>query len=84
VAQASASHAVVVVEPLVLPAGADAEVGGKPTDVVDAGVDDAAAGEAGRWGVGDTPSDTLEEYYRMELPQHFSSWSPCGRGSHHP
>jgi hypothetical protein len=79
VAQAGASHAVVVVEPLVLPAGADAEVGGKPTDV-----DDAAAGEAGRWGVGDTLSDTLEEYYRMELPQHFSSWSPCGRGSHHP
>jgi PAB1-binding protein PBP1 len=51
------------VEPLVLPAGADAEVGGKPTAATDAGDDVAAdAGEADRWGNDDTPSDTLREH----------------------
>jgi hypothetical protein len=54
-----ATHEAVVVELLVLPAGTDAEVGRKPTTVVD--------GEVG------TPFGTSEEYYRMELPQPFSS-----------
>jgi hypothetical protein len=40
----------------VLPASAGAEVGGKPTTAVDAGV--AAIDEAGRWGRGGTPSGT--------------------------
>jgi hypothetical protein len=54
---------VVGVEPLVLPAGADAEVGGKPTAATDASDDVAAdAGEADRWGNDDTPSGTLKEH----------------------
>jgi hypothetical protein len=54
---------VVGVEPLVLPASADAEVGGKPTAATDAGDDVAAdAGEADRWGNDDTPSGTLREH----------------------
>jgi hypothetical protein len=57
----------VEVEPLVLPAKACADVGGKPTAVAD-------AGEAGRWGDdGGTPSGTLEEHYQMELTQPSSS-----------
>jgi hypothetical protein len=45
----------VVVEHLVLPAGADAEVGGKST---------ASAGAAGRWGEEDgTPSCTLAGHF---------------------
>jgi hypothetical protein len=65
-----ATHEAVVVELLVLPAGTDAEVGRKPTAVVDASAD---AGEAGKWGEVGTPFGTSEEYYRMELPQPFSS-----------
>jgi hypothetical protein len=54
----------VEVEPLVLPAKACADVGGKLTAVAD----------AGRWGDdGGTPSGTLEEHYRMELTQPSSS-----------
>jgi hypothetical protein len=54
---------VVVVEPLVLPTGADAEVGGKPTAAAADGVD-AAAADAGDWGGGGTPSGTSKEHYR--------------------
>jgi hypothetical protein len=72
--------AVVEVEPWVLPTGAGAEVGGKPTATADAG----AGGEAGRWGCDGTPSGTLKEHYRMELPQPSSSLLPCGHGLHHP
>jgi hypothetical protein len=57
----------VEVEPLVLPAKACADLGGKPTAVAD-------AGEVGRWGDdGGTPFGTLEEHYRMELTQPSSS-----------
>jgi hypothetical protein len=70
---------VVEVEPWVLPAGASAEVGSKPTVVADASAD---AGEVGRWGHGDTPSDTFGEYYQTEMPQPSSSLFPCGRRSH--
>jgi hypothetical protein len=76
------SLAEVEVEPLVLPAGADAEVGGEPTAAVD-----AAAGvgvEVDRWGCGGTSFGTLEEHYWMERPQPSSSWFPCGHGLHHP
>jgi hypothetical protein len=66
----------VVVEPLVLPAAADSRVSGKPST---AGAD---ADSTGRWAKDDTPSSTLEEHYRMELPRPFSSCSPCGRESH--
>jgi hypothetical protein len=66
---------VVEVEPWVLPAGAGAELGGKPT----AADDD----EAGRWGCGGTPSDTWEEHCQTELPQPFASLLPCECGSHH-
>jgi hypothetical protein len=67
-----------VVEPLVLPVGADAEVGEEPTAATDDGAD------AGEWGGGGTPSDTSEEHHRKDLPQTSSSWSPCGHGSCHP
>jgi hypothetical protein len=70
-----------VVEPLVLPTGTDAEVGGKPT---------AAAANTGtgtdvvdECGVEHTSSDTLGEHYRMVPLPPFSSCSPCGCGSHH-
>jgi hypothetical protein len=79
VAQAGVAQAEVRVEPSVLPIGAEAEVGGKPTTAADAGADVAAdAGEAGRWGDDGTPSSILGEHYQMELPQPFFSWSPCG------
>jgi hypothetical protein len=53
---------VVVVEPLVLRVGVDAEVGRKPT----VGANDDVAG---RWGEEDgTPSVTFKEHYGMELP----------------
>jgi hypothetical protein len=71
---------VVEVEPWVLLAGVGVEVGREPTAAADA----AAAGEAGRWGHDGTPSGTLEEHYRMELPQLSSSLLPCERGSHRP
>jgi hypothetical protein len=80
--QAGVSLAVVEVEPLMLPAGVGAEVGGEPTAAADA---DAGAGvEVDRWGRGGTPSGTLEEHYWMERPQPSSSWFPCERGLHHP
>ncbi len=79
-AQAGAALAEVEVEPWVLPAGAGAEVGGEPTAAADASVDAAVAGEVGRRSRGGTPSGTLGEHYRMELPQPSSSWFPCGRG----
>jgi hypothetical protein len=81
VAQACPTHAVVVVEFLVLPSSVNADLGGKPTVAADAGAD---AREAGRWGEDDTPSGTLEGHYWMELSQPFSYCSPYGRGSHHP
>jgi hypothetical protein len=62
------------VEPLVLPTGADAEVGGKPTAATDAGADaDADASEAGGWGDDDALSNTSEEHYQTELPKPSSS-----------
>jgi hypothetical protein len=64
VVQAGTSLAEVEVEPLVLPAGADAEVGGEPTTAADTAAD--AGVEVDRWGRGGTPSGTLEEYYWME------------------
>jgi hypothetical protein len=66
----------------VLPAGADAEVDGEPTAAADA--DAGAEAEVDRWGHGGTPSSTLEEHYRLEQPQPFSSWFPCGHEWHHP
>jgi hypothetical protein len=51
---------VVVVELLVLPAGVDTDVGGKPTVAADV---DAYIDEAGRWGEEDTPRGTLWEHY---------------------
>jgi hypothetical protein len=68
----------------VLPAGAGAEVGGEPTATIDAGAGAAAAVGVGRWSRGGTPFGNSEEHYRMELPQPFSSWFPCGRRLHHP
>jgi hypothetical protein len=50
-----------VVEPSVLLAGADVDVGGKPTAASDADV-------SGWCGREHTPSGTLEEHYRMGLP----------------
>jgi hypothetical protein len=73
-AQAGTTVAVVEVELWALPAGAGAEVGKKPT----------AADVVGRWGHDSTPSDTLEEHCRTELPQPSASLLPCGRGSHCP
>jgi hypothetical protein len=75
--------AVVEVGPCVLPTGAGATVGGEPT-AADAGADVAAVDEAGRWSHDGTPSSTLEEHYRTELPQPSSSLLPCGHGSYHP
>jgi hypothetical protein len=49
--------AVVEVEPWVLPAGAGAEVGGKPAAAA-TDVGGAAADEAGRWGCGGTSFGT--------------------------
>jgi hypothetical protein len=71
-----------VVEPLVLPAGAGAEVGREPSVAADIGVD-VASGKVGRWHHGGTPSSTLEEHYRTELPQPSSSLFPYECGSHH-
>jgi hypothetical protein len=68
----------------VLPADASTEVGEEPTATADAGVDAAVAGEVGMWNCGGTPSVTLGEHFRMELPQPSSSWFPCGRRLHHP
>jgi hypothetical protein len=45
----------------VLPAGADAEVGGEPTAAVNATV--GAGVEVDRWGRGGTPFGTSEEHY---------------------
>jgi hypothetical protein len=59
VAQAGPTQVVVEVEPWMLPASASAEVSRKPTTATNAGVD---AGEAGRWGHDDTPSDTSREH----------------------
>jgi hypothetical protein len=63
-----------------LPTGASAEVGREPTAAADAGAGAAVAIEVGRWSRGGTSSNTLEEHYRMELPQPSSSWFPCGHG----
>jgi hypothetical protein len=76
VVQAGTTLAVMEVEPWVLPTGAGAEVGRKPTTT--------AADEAGRWGRGGSPTSTWEEHYRTELPQPSSPLLPCGRGSHRP
>jgi hypothetical protein len=57
-----------VVEPWVLSADVDVDVGGRPTTAADAGADAATnAVEADRRGDGDTPCDTLEKHYQMEL-----------------
>jgi hypothetical protein len=53
----------------VLPAGAGAEVGGKPTAATDADAGASAAVEVSRWSHGGTPFGTSEEHYRMEQPQ---------------
>jgi hypothetical protein len=58
----SATQTVVVVEPLVLPAGADAKVGGKPTAAADVDVD-----EGGWWDEEHTPFGILGEHYRTGL-----------------
>jgi hypothetical protein len=71
VVQAGTSLAEVEVEPLVLFAGADADVGGEPTAAVDAVA--GARVEVDRWGRGGTPSGTSEEHYWMEQPQPSSS-----------
>jgi hypothetical protein len=63
VAQAGATHAEVEVEPWMLPAGLGTKVGGKPTASADASVDATAAGEAGRWSHGGTPSGTSGEHF---------------------
>jgi hypothetical protein len=67
----------------VLPASADAEVGGGPTAAADTGANVVAAGETCRWVRDGTPSGTLEEHYRIELSQPSSSLSRCGHGLHH-
>jgi hypothetical protein len=64
---------VVEEEPWVLPAGAITGVGGEPIVATDAGAGAAAAGKVGRWSHGGTPSSTLGEHFRMELPQSSSS-----------
>jgi hypothetical protein len=74
----------VEVEPYVLPIGAGTKVGGEHTATIDAGVDAVVASEVGRWSRGGTPSGTLEEHYRTELPYPSSSWFPCGHGLHRP
>jgi hypothetical protein len=75
----------VEVEPWVLPAGAGAEVGEKPTTDAGAGADAASdASEAGGWGHDATQFGASREHYWMELPQPSSSLSPYGRGSHCP
>jgi hypothetical protein len=62
VAQAGTTQAVMEVEPLVLSAGADAEVGGMPT----AG---ASADTTNRWGEEDGATyGTWEEHCWMKLP----------------
>jgi hypothetical protein len=62
VVPAGAAHAVVEVEPLVVHAGANVEVGGKPM----AG---AGADAGGRWGQEDgTPSNTWAGHCWMKLP----------------
>jgi hypothetical protein len=71
-----AAQVVVEVEPFVLPVGADAKVGGKPT---------TAAGTAGRWGEeGGIAFGTSVGHYWMKLSQPSSSCFPCARGSYHP
>jgi hypothetical protein len=58
-----ASQAVVKVEPFVLPAGADAEVGGEPTATT------SMADTTGRWGEEEgTPPCTLVGHCWMKLP----------------
>jgi hypothetical protein len=62
------------------------EVGGKPTAATGAGAAGASAAtadEAGRLGLGGTPSGTWEEHCRTELPQPSSSLLPCGCGLPH-
>jgi hypothetical protein len=66
VVQVGLAQAEVEVEPLVLPAGANAEVGREPTAMADTGA--AVAVRVGRWSCGGTPPSTSEEHYRMELP----------------
>jgi hypothetical protein len=63
----------VEVEPWVLSAGVGTEVGGESIAAADVGVDAAAAGEVGRWSHGGTPSGTLGEHFRTELPHPSSS-----------
>jgi hypothetical protein len=68
VVQVGLAQAEVEVEPLVLPAGANAEVGREPTAVADTSAGAAVAVRVGRWSCGGTPPSTSEEHYRMELP----------------
>jgi hypothetical protein len=71
-----ATQMVVEVEPFVLPIGADAKVGGKPT---------TAAGMAGRWGEeGGTTFGTSAGHCWMKLSQPSSSCFPCACRSYHP
>jgi hypothetical protein len=80
VAEVGVTLVVVEVEPWVLPAGAGAEVGGKPIAATNTGA--AATNKAGRWARGGTTSITWEEHYWTELSQPSSSLLPCGCGSH--
>jgi hypothetical protein len=67
VAQVDIAQEEVEIELQVPSTGAGAEVGGRPTTAASVGAD-ADCGEAGRWGRDGTPSGTLGEHYRTELP----------------
>jgi hypothetical protein len=66
VVQADATQMMVVVEPLVLLAGASVDVGGRPTTV--GGGADANIDAAGLWGEKDTPPGISKDSYQMGLP----------------
>jgi hypothetical protein len=69
VVQAGVAHAVVVVEPSVLPAGVGVDVGGPSASELDGESSvDADVDEVGWCGGKDAPPGTLVEHYRMGLP----------------
>jgi hypothetical protein len=71
VVQAGVAHAVVVVEPSVLPASVGVDVGGRPTAAAELDEEsnaDADVDETGWWGEKDAPFSTLGKHYRMGLP----------------
>jgi hypothetical protein len=71
------AQSVVEVEPFLLPASAETEVGGEPTAA--SGMIDAT----GRWGEEGTPPCTSAGHCGVELPRP-SSCFPCERESYHP